>query len=97
MSFVAMPRSACTLTNSDNHRNGKEALPPFVWTRTSDLIRRGRCAECGTQLVQDMPWQEPDTVWLVSAEVVLRDKKKRVRVEEYPLLPLPLPQEEVWC
>ena len=64
MPFAAVRRSACVLQVTQS--TGRE---PFVWLQTSDLVRRGRCALCGSAVLFDQERFEPNTMWLVNPTI----------------------------
>ena len=60
--FVAVRRDRCRVVVT---RPAQEAENLLLWWNSSEFARRGRCRECGTSLVMDFQWFEPNTVWLI--------------------------------
>ena len=60
--FVAVRRDRCRVVVT---RPAQEAENLLMWWNSSEFARRGRCRGCGTSLVMDFQWFEPNTVWLI--------------------------------
>eukprot|EP00966_Prymnesium_polylepis_P005543 127056-Prymnesium_polylepis.2 len=77
MRSTAHSRDACVLGGT----KGRVAL---VWQRTSEFVRRGRCGECGTALLYDNEWFEPNTLWLQNAKVVTATGEVQHATDVFP-------------
>ena len=97
--FGAFCRNDIQIYKKKLETSGAESqAATLIFRNSSDIARRGSCSICGTSLLMDYEWFEPNTIWLVNpvwlglnvAELVIdplvdsSTTKKNAEVSEVP-------------
>ena len=64
--FGAFCRNDIQIYKKKLEKGGAESQATLIFRNSSDIARRGSCSICGTSLLMDYEWFEPNTIWLVN-------------------------------